>query len=185
MTAVYFWWIGAAGADHGVLDFVRADAEAAFSLPIRLWSGRERPDDAFDPKRQQHSSTRILRWLLAQRPRHADKIVGITDVDLFIPILTFVYGEAQLDGAAAVVSTARLAGGNGARSANILLATRLAKECIHELGHTFGLIHCHQRGCVMGRSVTLAQVDAKDNTLCPDCWTKYRELQQRQEVTHE
>ena len=184
MTAVYLWWIGSAGGDHGVLGFVRADAEAAFSLPIRLWSGRERPDDAFDPKRQQHSSTRILKWLAATRPGHADKIVGITDADLFIPILTFVYGEAQLDGAAAVVSTARLAG-NGARSGDIVLATRLAKECIHELGHTFGLIHCHQRGCVMGRSVTLAQVDAKDNTLCPDCWTKYRELQQRQEVTHE
>jgi archaemetzincin len=185
VTAVHFWWIGAAGADHGVLDVVRADAEAAFSLPIKLWFGRERPDDAFDPRRQQHSSTRILHWLQAQRPRHADKVVGITDVDLFIPILTFVYGEAQLDGEAAVVSTARLTAANGTRSANFLLAARLAKECIHELGHTFGLIHCHQPGCVMGRSVTLAQVDAKDNTLCPDCWTKYRELQQRQKVTHE
>ena len=72
----------------------------------------------------------------------------MTDADLFIPVLTFVYGEAQLGGRAAVVSTARLAVEQG-RHDPALVAERIVKECVHELGHTFGLLHCDTPGCVM------------------------------------
>ena len=50
------------------------------------------------------------------------------------------------------------------------------KECVHELGHTFGLLHCQPPTCVMARSVNLAQVDAKDPDLCHDCRIRYGEL---------
>ena len=111
-----------------------------FEIPAQVWSGPERPPDTFDPARRQHSSTRVLRWLVGMRPADADKILAITDVDLFIPILTFVFGEAQLDGAAAVVSTARLVRNpDGTPADRRLLTARLVKECVHELGHTFGL----------------------------------------------
>ena len=76
-------------------------------MPARLEEVAERPTAAFDPRRGQHSSTRILEWLEARRPDDAH-LLGLTDADLFIPILTFVFGEARLRGAAAVVSTVAL-----------------------------------------------------------------------------
>ena len=63
---------------------------------------------AFDPSRKQFNSTQILKGLLSMNGDSPKKILGITDVDLFIPILTHVYGEAQLGGKAAIVSTFRL-----------------------------------------------------------------------------
>jgi len=137
-------------------------------MPARLLHGRDRPADAFDPRRGQHSSTRILGWLAAACPPRIGKLLAVTDVDLFIPILTFVYGEAQLGGRAAVVSTARLQDGRGPTRSPLFLS-RLLKEAVHELGHTFSLLHCGQEGCVMSRSVNLTEVDAKGETLCDDC----------------
>jgi archaemetzincin len=149
-----------------------------------VWNNRDRPAKAFDPRRQQHSSTRILQWLVEQRPEQAHKVLALTDVDLFIPILTFVFGEAQLDGAAAIVSTARLRANHGGSSSR-LLTSRLAKECVHELGHTFGLIHCDRPGCVMTRSVSVLDVDAKTVSFCEDCWARYRELEREGREDHE
>ncbi|RPJ84712.1 MAG: peptidase M54 [Acidobacteria bacterium] len=179
MAQVFLWWIGAAVASEDLLAAVRSQAEDAFSVGVRCWHGHERPTDSFDPRRLQHSSTSILKWLLETRPRHPGKIVGLTDVDLFIPILTFVYGEAQLGGRAAVVSTARLSSEGGFRPDHALLKDRVVKETVHELGHTFGLIHCPRPTCVMARSVNLVQVDAKDPRLCHDCGIRYAELQEQ------
>jgi archaemetzincin len=180
---ISLWWIGAEAADGRLLASVRLAVEETLDVPVRLWQARERPTDAFDARRQQHSSARILRWLVEQRPEHAAKVLAITDVDLFIPILTFVYGEAQLGGLAALVSMARL-GADGGRNRG-LLATRLAKESVHELGHTFGLIHCAEAQCVMSRSVTILNVDAKGLSFCGNCWAKYREYEDKGNPHHD
>jgi len=141
-----------------------------FDAPVVQWRSPDRPSDTFDARRRQHSSLGVLRWLLAMRPRHAVRVVGVTDVDLFIPVLTFVFGEAQLAGPGAIVSIARLADpADPARTAE-----RLAKECVHELGHTFGLAHCPGRTCVMQRSPNVAAVDRKSGELCPSCRQQYR-----------
>jgi archaemetzincin len=182
---VYLWWIGGGLADHDLLGAIRRQAEHVFQVGARAWLGHARPTDSFDPRRQQHSSTQILKWLLDARPAHAAKVVGITDVDLFIPILTFVYGEAQLGGTAAVVSTARLLADNGFRPDPAVLTARLMKECIHELGHTFGLLHCPLPECVMARSVNLVQVDAKAPSLCHDCQVRYAEIRKQGHEHHE
>jgi archaemetzincin len=108
------------------------------------------------------------------------RLLGITDVDLFIPVLTFVFGEAQLEGPAAVVSVARLSHDDPE-----VTAGRLSREAVHELGHTFGLRHCanleggwRPRACVMARSPSVRAVDAKGLRLCGDCRERYRLVQQ-------
>ncbi|MEI6667839.1 MAG: peptidase M54 [Acidobacteriota bacterium] len=180
---VHLWWLGADAPDSRLLDTVGGAIRMAFHVTVRIERRPDRPTQAFDPKRGQHSSTQILKWLVARAPA-GTRTLAVTDVDLFIPVLTFVYGEAQLGGAAAVVSTARLALGAGPDVAGALFDSRVIKESLHELGHTFGLLHCDTRDCVMARSVNLVEVDAKRATLCADCDARYRALHPK-ELHHE
>jgi archaemetzincin len=175
---VHIWWLGADAPDERLLDTAARAVKSVFRVSVRVDRRPERPTQAFDPKRGQHSSTQILKWLVG-RASAGGRTLGVTDVDLFIPVLTFVYGEAQLGGAAAVVSTARLAVTAGPDPDHRLFDSRLVKECIHELGHTFGLIHCESRACVMARSVNLIEVDAKRIQMCADCEARYRALHQK------
>lgn len=180
MTDVHLWWIGADAPDEDLLGVVRRQIEETFGIRARSYRHAERPNHAFDPRRGQHSSTEILRWLV-ERGQPAGRVLAVTDADLYIPILTFVYGEAQLGGSAAVVSTARLWPDPGTPIDPLLMRERTIKECVHELGHTYGLLHCERPSCVMSRSVNIADVDAKRPVLCRDCAQRYRESLQHQE----
>jgi len=175
VSEVLLLWIGRTDSAPEILEGVRRSVAREFDLAARVRLAQERPVAAFDARRGQHSSTRILAWL---QDRHdgAHRILGVTDADLFIPVLTFVFGEAQLNGRAAVVSTARLGDtplipGEAAR-----IALRLQKEAVHELGHTFGLLHCPDSRCAMARSPSLRHVDAKSPALCRACRARSREL---------
>jgi len=171
------WWIGERAEEPAMMEHVRAHLTRAFGAPTILWSGPERPVDSLDPKRRQHLSGRILGWLLAAGPP-GGKVLAITDQDLCIPILTYVFGEAQLGGPAAVVSTARLAEGVELAGRR-LLVERLAKEAVHEVGHAFGLHHCDTPRCAMGRSPGVGAVDEKSHELCGGCQRRLREPQAR------
>ena len=96
--------------------------------------------------------------------------MAVTTVDLYVPVLTYVFGEAQLDGKAAVVSTHRLRDElYGLPKNPQRLRERLEKEAVHELGHTFGLIHCHEPNCVMYTSTYAEEIDFKSTYFCETC----------------
>jgi archaemetzincin len=126
---------------------------------------------AFDRTRNQYLSAALLRQLSTiTGPASPPKIVGITDVDLFAPILTFVFGEAQLNGACAVLSTFRLQNAfYGIPPDPKKLTRRIVKEVIHETGHLFGLTHCPLFDCVMRSSTYVEEIDLKTDRLCPQC----------------
>ena len=109
--------------------------------------------------------------LIETLPPDALKVLGVTDVDLFNPIFSYVFGEAQFRGKCAVVSTYRLHGNPKSVSGSSCppLISRLEKEAIHELGHTFGLRHCADPDCVMNYSVGLECADRKFPFFCPAC----------------
>src|SRR5215218_490096 len=154
-----------------MLEAVRRQVAETFGEAVTRHTPDARPNNTFDSRRQQHSSRELLRWLLAAAPGDGARVLGITNVDLFIPILTFVFGEAQLEGQAAVVSYARLVDPDDRG----VTTRRLAREAVHELGHTFGLLHCGGMAtagadaapCVMSRSASVRAVDAKSTRLCP------------------
>lgn len=171
-------WIGENPEPPRLLEGALAALRREFDMPAHRLRFDERPANTFDVRRQQHSSRVILAWLSERLPPDTAKLLAITDVDLFIPVLTFVFGEAQLSGAVAVVSTARL------REPPIeaIVRARLAKESVHEVGHTFGLVHCVAPSCVMARSPALASVDVKEDRLCSDCRIRYRDLREQSYV---
>jgi archaemetzincin len=173
MPPVFVWWIGEEEVDPALMEHVRRHLSRAFGSAVALWTGDARPRGAYDARRKQHASGVMLKWLLENGPPEG-KVLGITDRDLFIPILTYVFGEAQLGGRAALVSTARLYEDvelYGPR----LFEERLAKEAVHEVGHAFGLVHCASEGCVMGRSPAVREVDEKTSELCEECRARLAE----------
>lgn len=175
MSGVRLWWMAGGAADTSFLSPAVTAIGSVYKLPVRLETVNARPDGAFDPRRNQHSSTRILNWLSHHYPKGATRLLAVTDYDLYIPILTFVFGEAELNGKTAIVSFARLLVQDGALIPRDRAARRLAKEAVHELGHTFGLLHCKSYRCVMARSASLKDVDMKEPALCSDCTARYAE----------
>jgi archaemetzincin len=124
---------------------------------------------AHSPERNQYHSTALIEHLA--RTRHSDAtLLGITEVDLYIPILTFVFGEAQLGGTIAVVSYHRLTQEfYGLPRDEGLLTERLIKEAVHEVGHTASLTHCDDYECVMAASHSVEWLDLKGASLCTQC----------------
>ena len=151
------------------LEVLAAHLARQFRTPCRI---RPEPFDisfSEDPGRGQFHSTAILQRLERAADRDA-RVLGITTCDLYVPVLTFVFGEAQLDGNCAVVSMARLQEeAYGMPGSEELLRERLYKEAVHELGHTFGLRHCNDWRCVMTSSHAVERLDIKTSEFCPAC----------------
>jgi len=125
---------------------------------------------ALDLKRLQYNSSQILLQIIQNPPIDAAKVIGVVGVDLFIPILTFVFGEAQLRGIGSVVSMHRLNSKfYGLPEDGKLLHERLVKEAVHELGHNFGLFHCTDQRCVMKSSTYVEDIDQKSREMCARC----------------
>jgi archaemetzincin len=158
-------------SDSQLLSDVASTLSHAFKLPIAFLDASFSLKEGYDPVRNQYNSTWILSRILDLAPSEDCKILGVTGVDLYVPVLTFVFGEAQLQGKAAVVSSFRLRDElYGLPKNPERLKERLEKEAIHELGHTFGLIHCREPNCVMFTSTYAEEIDFKSKDFCPACF---------------
>ncbi len=140
------------------------DTEILVPVPI--------PEVAYDGARKQYSSSVIMQMLVARCPGNAHRLFGVTASDLFIPMLSFVFGQAQLNGRVALLSLARLQQEfYGLPDDADVTMHRIYKETLHELGHTFGLIHCLDRECPMSLSTTVQLLDHKSDQYCASCST--------------
>ena len=125
---------------------------------------------AFSPPRNQYHSTAILQAIQPLCAGSGVRLLAITECDLFVPVLTFVFGEAQLEGGCALVSTSRLREEFYGMAPNEeLLRERLLKEAVHELGHTFGLRHCGDWRCAMASTHAVERLDLKEPAFCSAC----------------
>ena len=152
-----------------LLDHVRAEIKRIYGFPTEVRSLTEDLEFAFHANRKQYHSTPILEQLARKAPPDALKVLALVQVDLFIPILTHVYGEAQLGGKACMVSTIRLNEGHRAMDTQEPYLSRIIKEAIHELGHTFKLRHCREHTCLMHYCRNEGDVDRKSDQLCRYC----------------
>ena len=154
--------------DCDLLDLISRDVQRIFGYRTAIKALLQDVGFALDPGRDQHHSTLILEKLAGLAPARVIKVLAVTRVDLFIPILTHVYGEAQLGGKACIVSTHRLNEGL-AMSARESFHQRVVKEAVHELGHAFNLRHCQDHSCIMHYCRSIKDVDRKADHLCRYC----------------
>jgi archaemetzincin len=154
----------------GVLDRLAASLARVFRVSCHV---RENVLDvafAIDEGRGQYHSTAILGAMQASANGTGVHLLAVTSLDLYVPVLTFVFGEAQLAGPCGIVSTHRLAESFYGLPANTPLeADRLLKEAVHELGHTLGLRHCRDWRCAMASTHAVERLDVKEPRLCREC----------------
>lgn len=159
--------IGRLDVDRGFVEHLGKEIHAVFGYRTDIRSLLDEKDLWVDPARKQYHSTPILDTLAMISPPEAIKVLALTKVDLFIPILTHVYGEAQLGGKACILSTYRFS--EGAAPGAEIFRDRIFKEAIHELGHTFNLRHCSDASCVMHYCRGIREVDRKSSRFCRYC----------------
>jgi archaemetzincin len=156
--------------DDGLLKDIRPVIETTFRVPCKILPVRLDPEFAYHGERQQYHSSEILRRMQSFLSEDSWRMLGIVAEDLYIPILTFVFGEAQVGGPCAVISAHRLRQEfYGLAPDPQLFRQRVIKEAIHELGHTLNLTHCGDYRCVMAASHAVEWIDLKESTLCPNC----------------
>ena len=136
------------------------------------------PSQAYDSGRMQYNSSFLLSGIKEYVKKVViDKILGITGADLYVPRLSFVFGEAELSGRAAIVSIRRFEPEFYGKPADQALFLECAvKEAVHEIGHVIGLTHCSNPSCVMSFSNTIGAVDAKRLEPGPKCSKRFSQL---------
>jgi archaemetzincin len=156
--------------ENDFLEKVADSVNREYNLPVHIKEGHLDLSEYYDPGRRQYNGNQILIEVDKHYSSDSIKTFGLFYVDLFIPILTYIFGQAFLGGRTAIASIYRLSNERyGLKEIQDHLLARFTKEVVHELGHTFGLIHCHVPGCVMGSSTYVEDIDQKGAHLCPKC----------------
>jgi archaemetzincin len=159
--------------DPRLLEWLRQSLADKFRVRAEILADTLDPTFAVHTERQQFHSSEIIAAVQPHINRDTWRLLAITERDLYIPILTFVFGEAQMGGPAAVVSYHRLMQEFYGLPADLdLLANRLLIESVHELGHTLHLTHCHEFRCAMAASHAVEWIDIKDSGFCEECLAK-------------
>lgn len=147
---------------------VAANLQALLDLDALVIEPRPEPAQALVVARGQYDAGIILRELAA--PPGDSLRLGLLSKDLCVPFLTYVLGESQLGGRAAVMSLHRLGEGEGGgRAPRHLMLERAAKVGLHEVAHVLGLEHCRTAGCLMRFSAGLTSLDRLKMGFCPAC----------------
>jgi archaemetzincin len=169
MTGEIIGLLGFGDARRMGLEFLLRRLEGVFCLEVR-WAGNlPLPVRAYRRFQGQYLAFAFLE-ALEGFPGPYRRILGVTEVDLYVPGLNFVFGLARQGGRCCVVSVARLRPAfYGLPHDEVVFRSRVVKEAVHELGHTFCLSHCPNPQCVMHFSNCLADTDRKSEGFCPKC----------------
>lgn len=158
--------------EKSILEPVADSIERAFHFTTRILPPEKIPSHTPGLLNEnKYNSTALLLYLKSSEfLRDTVKILGVTRLDLYSPIFTHMYGEAQLNGRCALMSLYRLRPEFYDLPPDPeLFLSRCRKEAVHELGHTFGLVHCRDENCIMHPSSTIEDTDTKSEALCPVC----------------
>lgn len=159
-----------------ILKIIAANVETHFHNTTEILKPEPVPSYAFDMKRSQYNAGGIIKKLNEEDEHSHDKIIAVCDVDIFIPILTHVFGEAEFGGKHCIASLFRLRQGGKAPCPASIYYERAAKVAIHEAGHLFNLLHCENTTCLMHFAGNLKQLDTISLRFCPNCQAQLKNL---------
>ncbi len=156
--------------DSALLTTISSGITEEYNLPALFIESHLDLNEFYDPSRRQYNGNEILKKIDSLYFFKAIKTIGLLEVDLFIPVLTYIFGQAVFKGNTGIASLYRLKNEQyGMKPDEDLLFNRFNKVIIHEIGHTFGLVHCHNPACVMRSSTYVEDIDQKDHKLCSSC----------------
>ncbi|MDD3887686.1 MAG: archaemetzincin family Zn-dependent metalloprotease [Patescibacteria group bacterium] len=135
-----------------------------FDFRIKKIGPVDVPDFAFNPEKKQYDAEKILLDMQKIEFEDLEKILIVTDKDLYALEYNYIFGQGDCPGRQSIVSTFRLHDKD-----KKLFANRVLKESIHELGHNFGLSHCPDKKCPMHFSNNILDTDLKEAKLCEKC----------------
>lgn len=171
MNVVHLLPVGS--IDGALLEFVRDSLPKSLHVNCEILPFRLDPAPSYHTERQQFHSSELLERARRLVRSKDWRFLAIANVDLYIPILQYVFGEAQIGGPCALVSTFRLRQEfYGLDPDDALLRGRLLKESMHELGHTLDLHHCEDYQCAMASSHSVEWIDLRETNWCESCHAK-------------
>ena len=152
---------------------IMKDISTIFHMDVDLKECALDISQYYNPARRQYNADLLLEILASRAPEGYLKGISLFRGDLFIPILTYIFGQAQLNGKYGIASLFRLRNElYGLKENNDLMLERFSKVIIHELGHTLGLIHCNHPVCIMRSSTYVEDLDQKELQFCIHCREK-------------
>ena len=166
---MFIYLIAVGSVEKRLLLACAKNVKEVFGFEVRISDVPVYYKSAYNPHRGQFSASELLERIKAVHLPNTLKVVGITDVDLYEEGLNFVFGVGELNGRCALVSIHRLKTPD-----ERLIFERTFKELNHELGHTFGLLHCNSPRCVMNFSNSVLEVDQKSRFFCEKCQKKLK-----------
>jgi archaemetzincin len=156
--------------EKNILERIAEGVTREFLFPVKIIEGHIDLSEFYNSVRGQYDANKLLKEVDANYSAEYFKTFGLFNVDLFIPILTYIFGQAFLNGRTGIASVYRFSNERyGIRADDNIIFERMQKEVIHELGHTFGLVHCHVPSCVMRSSTYVEDIDQKGGHLCVNC----------------
>ncbi len=163
--------------NEGPIERIRPAIEEIYRRPTALHGPLPVPKYAFNPTRGQYHSSSILKRVESLYEHAWDCAIGFTDVDLFVPEVPFIFGEADRSTRAAIISLNRLSPESGpSESRHDLMMKRLVSEAIHQVGLIRGLAHCPNNRCVMFYAATTQEIDKRGSSMCANCRKRLMDL---------
>ncbi|MCK5519792.1 MAG: archaemetzincin family Zn-dependent metalloprotease [Candidatus Marinimicrobia bacterium] len=159
-----------------LIDFLSENIENELEIKIIREKNFIHIADYYNIERRQYNADKILKFVYdSQNIFQNTKVIALLDIDLYIPILTYIFGQAYLNGNAGIASSYRLKHERyGMKKNEKQFRHRFLKEILHELGHTYGLKHCLNTNCVMRSSTYVEDIDQKKSSFCKQCKLKIK-----------
>jgi archaemetzincin len=162
-TTFYIQPLGDAGTRYrDVLERMRLYAEAFFGVPARVLDPIPMFEETLDAKRGQYDADLLINRLARRRPDDALVYIGITEKDLVVQGLNFVFGVGERRLRSGIYSLTRY------ETDDVPLFTRRSVNLLaHEAGHIVSINHCVEYSCVMQGANSLEEHDSHPMHLCP------------------
>lgn len=154
------------------VDIVAEYLDAYYDSPTKVLPRMAIPNVAWDAKRRQYDARRVLPALQRALPDDALGMVAVTEVDLYIPSVNYVFGLGSFERKVSVMSLYRFGSDFRTQAEPGTVLRRSLTVASHEFGHVLSMRHCTEFRCLMNGTNSLADADRHPQHLCPVCARK-------------